>query len=163
MTLHWPGCYEIFKLSLSQFGIYNWPVFGGWQVSPSISNQTLSRCSLQDPGCGRGFLWGWSLLTGRIVKLISEYKILLQTLWVSRWNSLPPVHLPTTTLHSASKGDHLSWFVNFSWSFPPSLRLVSGEDVCQRVRGMGCSLYLRRNMLCSSLPRGCSTPCCVWG
>lgn len=81
-------------------------------------------------------LWDWSLLSGRIVNLISEYKITHQTLRASHWNSLPPVHLPTTTLPSASKGDHLSWLLNFSWSFPHySLPLVSGEDGCERVRG----------------------------
>lgn len=107
-------------------------------------------------------LWDWSLLSGWIVNLISECKITLQTLHVSRWNSLPPLCLPTVNLLSASKGEYLSWLVNFSWSFPHSLRLVSGEEMSEGVRGKRC-LHLRRNMLCSALPHGLQTPCCVWG
>lgn len=45
----------------------------------------------------------------------------------------PPSFLPPTTgLHSASKGDHLSRLVNLSWSSLHSVRLVSGEYGCQR-------------------------------
>lgn len=108
-------------------------------------------------------LWDWSLLRGGIVNLISEYKIIHQTLWVPRWNSLPPVCLPTAVLHSASKGDHLGWFVNFSWSFPHSF--VSSQWggrvwECAWAAMLSSSAWRHAVQLCATWPP--CTPLCVY-
>lgn len=47
-------CVMKFSLSLSLFGICNWPEFRGWQVSLSISHQIQLQHSLQDPGRDKG-------------------------------------------------------------------------------------------------------------
>lgn len=137
-TLDWPLCNTFSKfLSVSLEFVIGLCLGAGKCLLPSaIKLYCDAVCRIQGVAeTWRKPLWDWSLLSGRIVNLISEYKITHQTLRVSRWNSLPPVCLPTTVLHSASKGDHLSWLVNFSWSFPHSMRPVSGEDGCQSVRG----------------------------
>lgn len=83
-------CHKEFKLSLSQFGQRNRPVFGSRQVSPSISRQALQGVAeaWRDPAPG------CSWLSAGIVNPLSEYKITHQTLRVSRWDPLLPVIPP---------------------------------------------------------------------
>lgn len=75
-----PPCNK-FPNFLSWFGNFNWPVFGGRRVSPSISRQTLSQCSVQDCGCGGG-------LEKASVRLITaERRNSKSHLWIQNYTS----------------------------------------------------------------------------
>lgn len=133
VTLCWPLCSNLFKLFfLGELEFVIGLCSGGWRVSPSISHQTLLRCRLQDPGCDGGLVkasvWDWSLLSGRILNLFSEYKITLQTLRDSPWNFLPPFRPQppaSTQLLRETTSPPSKYFMELSLH---SLRLVSGED-----------------------------------
>lgn len=62
-----------------------------------------------------------------------------------------PVSLSAATPCSAPEGDHLGRLVNFSWSFPHSERLVSGEELSEG--GVGRDVVFIYEETC------CAAPC----